>query len=47
MSPCKECTKLIIQSGIKRVIYSSLYKDTSGVDFLGNFNIECILCEDV
>ena len=47
MSPCKECTKLIIQSGIKRVVYSSLYKDTSGIDFLGNFNIECILCEDV
>tara|TARA_B110001452_G_C15066047_1_gene372088 strand:- start:182 stop:592 length:411 start_codon:yes stop_codon:yes gene_type:complete len=46
MSPCKECTKLIIQSGIKRVVYSSIYKDTSGIDFLGNFNIECILCKD-
>jgi dCMP deaminase len=42
LSPCKECSKLIIQSGIKRVVYNEKYKDTSGLDFLGNFNIECI-----
>ena len=42
LSPCKECSKLIIQSGIKRVVYLEKYKDTSGLDFLGNFNIECI-----
>jgi len=41
MSPCKECTKLIIQSGIKRVVYSSKYKDQTGIHFLGNFNIKC------
>tara|TARA_B110001450_G_scaffold146406_1_gene136825 strand:+ start:9382 stop:9792 length:411 start_codon:yes stop_codon:yes gene_type:complete len=41
MSPCKECTKLIIQTGIKRVVYSSKYKDQTGIDFLGNFNIKC------
>lgn len=41
MSPCKECTKLIIQSGISRVVYSSNYKDQTGVNFLGNFNIKC------
>jgi dCMP deaminase len=40
-SPCKECTKLIIQSGISRIVYSSKYKDQSGIDFLGNFNIAC------
>ena len=34
MSPCKECSKLIHQSGIKRVVYQSDYKDTSGIDFL-------------
>ena len=34
MSPCKECSKLIHQSGIKRVVYQSGYKDTSGIDFL-------------
>ena len=34
MSPCRECSKLIHQSGIKRVVYLDAYKDTSGVDFL-------------
>jgi len=33
-SPCKECSKLIAQSGIKRVVYKTKYKDTSGLDFL-------------
>jgi dCMP deaminase len=47
MSPCKECCKLIIQSGIKRVIYSEKYRDTSGLDFLGKFNIECRNMEDI
>lgn len=45
MSPCKECSKLIIQSGINRVVYKEKYKDTAGLDFLGNFNIECIQIE--
>tara|TARA_B100001287_G_scaffold80758_1_gene67241 strand:- start:1846 stop:2250 length:405 start_codon:yes stop_codon:yes gene_type:complete len=45
LSPCKECSKLIIQSGIKKVVYKEKYKDTSGLDFLGNFNIECIQIE--
>ena len=45
LSPCKECSKLIIQSGIKRVVYKEKYKDTTGLDFLGNFNIECIQIE--
>jgi dCMP deaminase len=34
LSPCKECSKLIHQSGIKRVVYQIGYKDTSGIDFL-------------
>jgi len=34
MSPCKECSKLIHQSGIKRVVYNIGYKDTSGLKFL-------------
>ena len=40
LSPCRECSKLIIQSGIKRVVYSIEYKDTSGVDFLRQYGIE-------
>lgn len=34
LSPCRECSKLIHQSGIKRVVYQNGYRDTSGVDFL-------------
>ena len=34
LSPCKSCCKLIFQAGIKRVVYSSAYKDLSGVEFL-------------
>jgi dCMP deaminase len=34
LSPCKECSKLIHQSGITRVVFISGYKDMSGVDFL-------------
>ena len=34
LSPCKECSKLIHQSGIKRVVYSIPYRDLSGVEFL-------------
>lgn len=39
LSPCKECSKLIIQSGIKRVVYLNQYKDTSGIDFLAEYGI--------
>ena len=39
-SPCKECSKLILQSGIKRVIYDENYKDDSGIIFLKNSNID-------
>jgi dCMP deaminase len=34
LSPCKECSKLIHQSGIKRVVYQHRYKDDSGLEFL-------------
>lgn len=34
LSPCRECSKLIHQSGIKRVVYATAYKDLSGVEFL-------------
>ena len=34
LSPCTECSKLIFQSGIKRVVYITEYKDRSGLDFL-------------
>jgi len=34
LSPCRECSKLIHQAGVKRVVYETEYKDTSGLDFL-------------
>lgn len=40
LSPCKECSKLIHQSGIKRVVYGNKYKDTSGIEFLEKAGVE-------
>ena len=40
LSPCKECSKLIHQSGITRVVYATAYKDTSGIEFLEKAGIE-------
>lgn len=39
LSPCKECSKLILQAGIKRVVYINPYKDQSGVSFLESAGI--------
>ena len=41
-SPCKECSKLIIQSGIKRVFYAEEYRDTSGLKILKECGVEVI-----
>ncbi len=40
LSPCKECSKLIHQSGIKRVVYQNGYRDTSGIEFLLKAGVE-------
>ena len=42
LSPCKECSKLIHQAGIKRVVYSLTYKDRSGLDFLEKAGVNLI-----
>lgn len=42
LSPCQQCSKLIHQAGIKRVVYIEKYKDTSGVDFLEKAGVEII-----
>ena len=41
-SPCIECAKLIHQSGISRVYYSSNYRDDAGIKFLENSGVEVI-----
>ena len=40
LSPCKDCSKLIHQSGIKRVVYAAAYKDTTGLEFLKKAKVE-------
>ena len=42
MSPCKECSKLILQSGIEKVVYMAGYSDGSGLEFLKNAGIEIL-----
>ena len=39
LSPCRECSKLIHQAGIIRVVYINEYKDTTGLDFLKNAGV--------
>ena len=41
LSPCFDCAKLIIQSGIIRVVYDEEYSDLSGVELLKKANIDC------
>ncbi len=40
-SPCIECSKLIIQAGIRRVVYMEQYSSTDGVELLKRVGIEC------
>jgi dCMP deaminase len=42
LSPCKDCSKLVIQAGIKRVAYVNEYKDTTGIDFLRDAGVEVV-----
>lgn len=41
-SPCMECSKLIIQAGIKRVVFSDLYRIRDGLDLLQRAGIEVV-----
>ena len=42
LSPCKECSKLIFQSGIKRVVYIQDYPDNEGLVFLKDAGVETL-----
>lgn len=42
-APCLECSKLIIQAGIKRVVYAQAYRLTEGLDLLKRAGIELLL----
>ena len=41
-SPCIECAKLIIQAGIKRVVYGERYRLTDGIDLIERAGIEVV-----
>ena len=41
-SPCMECSKLIIQAGIKRVVFSEKYHNTEGLDILSKVGVELV-----
>ena len=42
LSPCTDCSKLILQAGIKRVVFMTAYKDDSGLVFLRQAGIEVV-----
>ena len=45
LSPCQQCSKLIHQAGIIRVVYGQTYKDTTGLEFLQKAGVELELLE--
>jgi len=48
-SPCIECSKLIIQAGIKRVVFTESYRLEDGINLLkrANIEVEQVLPEDI
>jgi dCMP deaminase len=46
LSPCKDCSKLVLQAGICRVVYINEYKDTTGIDFLRSAGVELVHISD-
>jgi dCMP deaminase len=42
MSPCKDCCKLILQAGIKRMVYMDEYKDPTAIEFLKSAGLEVV-----
>lgn len=47
MSPCKDCSKLIHQAGIKRLVYMQRYKDNQGLLFLEKAGVEIVQITDI
>ncbi len=46
LSPCRECSKLILQAGIRRLVYMIGYKDDSGINFLKEAGVEIVQLEN-
>jgi dCMP deaminase len=47
LSPCRECSKLIHQAGIVRVVYQNAYKDNSGMAFLEKAGVEVVHLQEI
>lgn len=47
LSPCKECSKLVHQAGITRLVFINGYKDDDGIAFLRKAGVEVVQIEDV
>ena len=45
LSPCKDCSKLVLQAGIERVVFMNGYKDESGIAFLKEAGVEIVQIE--
>ena len=45
-APCIECAKLIIQAGIKRVVFSEYYRIADGLELLKKAGVECEYIDD-
>ena len=41
-SPCVECSKLIVQAGIRRVVFNELYRIADGIELLQRAGVECV-----
>lgn len=46
LSPCKDCSKLVLQAGIRRVVFANEYKDTAGLEFLRSAGLEVVHIPD-
>lgn len=46
-SPCVECSKLIIQAGIKRVVFNEIYRITDGIDLLRRAGVEVVHLDEI
>ncbi len=42
LSPCKDCSKMILQVGIKRVVFAERYKDQAGIELLKSAGVELV-----
>lgn len=46
-SPCKDCSKMILQAGITRLVFIDKYKDLAGVDFLNSAGVKTLQIEKI